>query len=486
MRRWRAAVLLGLLGWAGGRTAAVQTYEAALEALLADPAYRGAAVALIVTELFTGAVVLAHRADEPLIPASNMKVVTAAAALEYLGTDATFSTRLRLGGAIRDGVLDGDLILEGDGDPDFGSGDPTASPEGWAGKLADRGVRCVAGNLVLAERRLDQQYAHPDWSEYPAPALYVRVPAALGCGQNLVKVTVLAGAQVGDPGRLEAEPDCGPVELVNRTRTVRGKSAPIWFRRDWESSRMEVHAAIRRGGPPRSAAAAVHDPPLFLGRCFAAALRQAGIAVEGEIVRDAAVRPPDGPVVAEHRTPIAAMLRACLKTSDNRIAEILCKATGAAYLGEIGSFAAGGRAAAKLLERAGADPAGAACRDGSGLSRANRLTARQLAALLAWVSGRPYAAMFSDALPAGGEDGTTLRRRFGEAPLKDCVRAKTGYLGGVRALSGYLRVGPDRVLVFAVLVNAKAGAAAPALKPLDELVRSLWRSGRRSSRPPGR
>jgi D-alanyl-D-alanine carboxypeptidase/D-alanyl-D-alanine-endopeptidase (penicillin-binding protein 4) len=308
--------------------------------------------------------------------------------------------------------------------------------------------------------------------------------AALGNGENAVAVTVLPGARPGLRGRLRVVPDCGHVTLVNKTTTVRSKASGPGFTRAPDSNRIEVKARVRvKEKKGRSGSVSIHDPPLYLGRCFRMALKGAGVRLDGKIVRAGEA---GGGIVAEHRTTFATMLRACLEQSDNRIAEILAKSAGAKYSGEAGSFANASRAAREIMKRAGAEAEGAVYRDGCGLSRSNRLTPRQLVRLLRWAARRPWKVLFFDSLAEGGESHSTLRSRFHSAPLKDCIRAKTGYLDGVRSLSGYLRVGPDRVLVFSLLANGARASRAEVRRAMDRFIEDLWKDAVRKTRRPDR
>ena len=176
------------------------------------------------------------------------------------------------------------------------------------------------------------------------------------------------------------------------------------------------------------------------------------------------------------------LIQGCLSQSDNRITEILFKSAGASFTEKGGTFETGALAVSEILKRAGAPREGAVVRDGSGLSRQNRLTPRQVVDVLCWVTRRPFATRFTRVLPRGGEKGSTLKRRFTKGPLRDALRAKTGYLNGVRALSGYLRVESDRVWVFSLLVNGDPGKVRAAVRAMDRFIEALWRAAKKRPR----
>ncbi len=468
----------------GGSEAFPQDLSRALRRLLAARSVSGTQVGVVVQDLFSGRDLLVHNPDHPFIPASNMKILTAASALEFLDLTHAFSTRLRLRGIVKDGQLEGDLVLEGDGDPCFGRGNQKANPGIWARQVRAHGIHKITGNLVVFERVLDPQYVHPDWKSQNPASLTARGAAALGNGENVVVIRLRPGKVAGQKAMLSVDPPCGHVQVVNRTRTVgkKEKEASLWFQRPWGSNRIEVRARIRLGARSRSGAAAVHDAPRFLGRCMVLELKKAGVGLKGGIVRESGMKSPRGRILAEHDTPLDRMIRACLHQSDNRVTEILFKTAGAAFTAGRGTFESGTLAGSEVLKRAGAAADRAVVRDGSGLSRLNRLTPRQIVEVLCWVTRRPYNTRFTRVLPRGGEKGSTLKRRFTKGPLRDALRAKTGYLNGVRALSGFLRVESDKVWVFSLLVNGDPGKVRAALGAMDRFIEALWRAAKKRPR----
>ena len=440
-------------------------------------------------DLATGAVVVEHASSRALIPASNMKLLTAMAACEFMGPDTTFSTRLVASGEIIDGELRGNLVLVGNGDPRFGMPDANADVASFADAVFRAGIRRVRGDLVLVEQRVDREYYHPDWAaRYAAADRTAREVAALGHGENVVSIVVKAGARVGAPGRISVGDSGGHVTVVNKTKTVpRGRSGP-GSTRDWDSNRVTVRGSVPLG-KKITGAAAVHDPPARLARLFRNALAARGVQLTGGVQRTEHVGAPAGNVLASHATPIDTMLAQTLERSDNRVAEILFKSAGAALTKARGSFVAGGAAVRAVLDRSRAALPEAASiaqvgddvtvRDGSGLSRNNRLAALDFTRALRWAYRRPWSSMFIQHLPHGAQPRSTLRKRFRGSPVARYLRAKTGYLYHVRALSGYLRVGDQRVLVFSVLMNGLSTTSPSAKKALDRFITDLWRAERR-------
>ncbi len=465
---------------------AAQSIDGALRRFVRSPGVVADGLGVCVLDLETGAVIARHQPARPLIPASNMKLVTAMAACEFLGEQVSFSTRLIAAGTVTDGVLAGDLALVGDGDPRFG-GPGAADVDAFAARVVDAGIRRVTGDIVVVEQRIDRDYYHPDWAErYAAADRTAREVAALGHGENVVGIVVRGGASVGAPGRISLLDDAGLVRIINKTRTVpRGRSGPGSIR-EWDSNVVTVRGDVPLGGKIIGSAA-VHDPPARVARLLERALAERGVRIDGSIRRADHGAAPAGRELARNRTTLDEMLGPTLERSDNRYAEILFKAAGAAMTQAVGSFEVGGYAARAVIDRARAahDPEGTApvgdevaVRDGSGLSRHNRLAAIDIARALRWAYGRPWGARFLGHLPHGAQRGSTLRRRFRRSPVAEHLLAKTGYLYNVRALSGYLRVGDRRVLVFSVLMNDLSRTSPRARRALDAFIEGLWRAAR--------
>jgi len=195
-------LVLAFLGL-GTPGAAPQDLSGALRRFLADRSVKGTTVGIMVQDLFTGRDLLVHNPDQPLVPASNMKILTAASALEFLAETHVFTTRMRLRGVVKDGQLVGDLVLEGDGDPGFGRGNSRNNPKTWARRIKDRGIRKITGNLVVFERVLDRQYVHPDWKSQNPASLTARGAAVLGNGETW-------WPSACDPARRRGKGRCSP------------------------------------------------------------------------------------------------------------------------------------------------------------------------------------------------------------------------------------------------------------------------------------
>jgi D-alanyl-D-alanine carboxypeptidase/D-alanyl-D-alanine-endopeptidase (penicillin-binding protein 4) len=384
--------------------------------------------------------------DAPRAPASNQKILVACAALTLLGRDFQFDTRIGVGEG-------GDLVVIGDGDPNLSGrlfgGDPTKVFRAMARDVAAKGVRSVR-DLVLDASRFDAEYVHPEWPKDQLERWYCAPVAALVYNDSCWDVTVMPGTAPGAPSRISAEPSFLSPVVLNRCETVGGRGNPVVHIGRAESGDFEVRGKITLASAGVSGNVAVRDPVRFFGEAFRAALAAEGIAVEGQ-VREGKL--PLAKELLAYRSDFAKTLDVMLVHSQNLYAECVFK-----RLGD-GSFASASDAVARALRSLEVPTAGLVARDGSGLSKENRVSARTMYGVLQAMRDEP---LFVESLAAGGEG--TLRRRYRD--LGERVRAKTGTIDGVSALSGYVTGRDGTRYVFTILANGASTARARKLQDL--------------------
>jgi len=416
-------------------------------------------------------------AARPLVPASAAKLLTAASALDHLGPGHRFQTLVTARGAVRDGVLQGDLVVHGAGDPNlsgrFHDGDPMAVPAALARQVFRAGIRRVTGALVLDEGPFDQSFVHPDWSAADRGQWYGAPIGGLTFNDGCIDVEVTAGRNGSRPA-LGLPATAGPWSVRNAVQTVAGASASVGGRWVEDGHTLEINGRLA----PRARASfhlPVPDPGLFLGGAMVRALDGAGVRVEGGLrrARDRRDRAP-GRAVALHESDLPPTLQVMNTSSQNLYASLLFKLAGAQVTGEA-TWESGEEAVRTMLERRRINDGGSTrIRDGSGLSTRNRVSAGVLAqVLLAFDQDLLRGPVLYDSLPVSGSTGT-LRKRLRDKGLAGRVHAKTGTLNDVRAraLAGYVDgQGRSRGLVFAILLNGPGASHAV----VDDLVREICR-----------
>ncbi|MFI9271026.1 D-alanyl-D-alanine carboxypeptidase/D-alanyl-D-alanine-endopeptidase [Kitasatospora sp. NPDC052896] len=465
-----ASLLAGLLGMARAdrpagvtlRPATDSTLGADLDALLTDPRLAGAQAGVLVQDASTGETRYQHQADGLLLPASTLKLVTSAAATHALGADHRFGTDVLRAGELRGGVLDGDLVLRGGGDFSLQPGDL----DGLARQVADAGVREVTGALVADDTRYDAErlgtgWAWDDLSDYYAPQISALTLAPTpddDLGTALLTITPAAGA--GRPATVQISPPDTPIHLNGHLETgSSGSETTISVRRRPGGNEVDLSGTVPAGSAPQQQLVTVDDPAGYAAAVFRADLARHGVTVDRPTAERATAA--GATVVASHSSAaLGELLAPLLKESNNGIAEHLAKELGYHARG-LGSWQNGLQAVADYLHGLGIAPNAMRQRDGSGLTRYNAVTVRQMATLLRSAQSEPWFAAWYDALPVAGVPepvGGTLADRMTGTAAAGNVRAKTGSMTGVYALAGYVTDPGGHRLVFSAAFNDTLGA----------------------------
>jgi D-alanyl-D-alanine carboxypeptidase/D-alanyl-D-alanine-endopeptidase (penicillin-binding protein 4) len=434
-----------------------QPLNAKVERAIADQQLGSSTVGVYVVDLQTGDELAAVAPDALFIPASNMKLLTSAAALIVLGEEFVFRTEVYRSGD--------DLLVVGSGDPALA--DPHLLEEMnlsvedfldvWAREIAARASDVAFDEILIDDRIFDAPAPHPDWPVDQLNRWYCAEVSGLNFHTNVLSVHLAPGAG-GGPPRLETEPRAEWLTPRNLAKTTRRGRNTAWVARDLGSNEMTVYGDVRwsTAEPVR---VAVRNPSLVFGQVLAERLAPAG--AEPRPARRVAPDedPPRDALLLAVETDLAETLRRCNVDSHNLYAEALFKRLASEVTGSQGDWHAGVAVMRMVLQqllesaRHVSVATNAVVADGSGMSRENRLTPRLLARWLEAVAASDAARPFIESLPVAGSEGT-LRRRFrGEQPELE-VRAKSGYLSGVSCLSGYILddAGTPRV-AFAVMVN---------------------------------
>ena len=445
---------------------------AALDQVLTDSRLNGALESMQVRDGATGAVIYSRNADERVIPASNEKLMTAAAALEVLGTDFTFHTKVHHSGARTrgGGTVNGNLYLQGFGDPTL----TEAAYDELAATVAATGITRFTGQLVGVDSWFDRVPLGLDWSwedetyAYSAPVSALSAAATADYDTGSVAVHSRPGAQ-GQPAQLSMAPRNTYVNVVNQTTTgAAGSADTVTAVREHGTNTVRVTGSV-----PLNASSAgvdlvsVEDPSRMAVSVFRAALARRGVTVAGG---DTLGTVAAGSIELADRVsmPLSRLLTPFLKLSNNGHAEVLIKSIGrVSNPTRPGSWSTGLAAANTALAGLGVDTAVVRLGDGSGLSRRDLLTTRQIGNLLHAAQSEHWFPIWYDALPVAGDPnrlvGGTLTSRMRNTPAALNLRAKTGSMTGVNALSGYVNDTDGRRLIFAIVANNQLSSVTSML-----------------------
>ncbi|MFG1686594.1 D-alanyl-D-alanine carboxypeptidase/D-alanyl-D-alanine-endopeptidase [Nonomuraea sp. NPDC049269] len=460
MRRTSASLVAGALvaalAWASSPSspavaldpsAGVADLTQDINQILADSRLTVGRAGVVVKSAAKGDELYATDAGKVMMPASNTKLFTSAAAADTLGLDYRFPTTVLGGGRKLGSVLTGDLVLRGTGDPTMLAEDYDA----LAAKVAAAGIKVVAGKLVADDTWFDSVRLGNDWTWDDETAYYAAQISALTASPDRdydAGSVIVSVAASGSEVKVSTTPETDYLKIVNKA-TV-GTTTDVLIERQHSTNTVVITGTV---ADPYQEWVAVDDPTRYVASLFRKALAKHGVRVAGPTVTGAA--PSGAATLAEHQSmPLSELLVPFLKLSNNIHAEILTKAMGRKVSGQ-GTWAAGLKVSTDFAKANGVQVLN--MRDGSGLSRRDGFTPTSIAQLLSAVRAKPWFKTWYDALPiAGNADrftGGTLRSRMRNTAAANNVHAKTGSLTGVTALSGYVNSAEGEPLVFSIMLN---------------------------------
>lgn len=455
---------------------AAQDLQGDVRRLFAGTELAKASMSAVAFDPSDGRTLFAFNASQALIPASNMKLLTSGAALMVLKPDFVFETKLEL--------ADDRLVLVGSGDPAFGDpvvlarSDPAMTIEDLLGQLVGavqrRGVTSLR-EVVIDDRVFDREYVHPSWPIEQLNLWYCAEVGGVNVYTNVLSFFPRPSPEGAGVPLYAVEPASPWLEFANQARTVTTGRQTFWIARPARKNEFILRGDVRSAGV-EPARVAFHNPPLFTGQLLASRLSKQGIDIGVDATRGVdAVRLADaeealsGSTIAIVRTPLSDVLERCNTQSHNLYAEALIKRIGHAVTLEPGSWNSGAAIIRSLVsERLGPEHANRTrIADGSGMSRENRVSAETLAAWL--VECSKDAGVYREMLASLAKPGEgTLRTRFQGRSLSNQIYAKSGYLNGVRGLSGYVVAPNGRQVVFSILMNDIPGSVSGRSREFTE------------------
>lgn len=476
MRALLPVLLLALAPPASGDEGARLTRN--IEALLARPDLKRAAVGIEAKRLRDGVVLFSHEPDRYVAPASSHKLVVTAAILDALGPDARIRTTVEAA-AIPDGQgrLAGDLFLVGRGDPNLharvSGGRPAGVFEEMADALRAAGLRRVEGRVIGHEGLFSGDRRGSDWGWEDLVWWYGAEVSALSFNDNCADLRILPGRRVGDPVLLTRSPETAYFSVASTaTTSAPAPKSDLILARDLSSNAIRLGGTLGLGAPAEELNVALVDPARYAATVFAEALASRGISVTGGVATSSEPLPDGMRVMAAHQgPPLSEMLRIMNKPSRNLHAEMLLRLLGASVKGE-GSALAGIAAETEFLRRLSLDPEDFVIQDASGLSRLDLATAHGLAGLLAAMSRHPQARAFRESLPVAGVDGS-LRGRLRGTAAEGRLAAKTGWRRQTSSLVGYATTKQGEDMAFAILLGNHTLPAREATALLDRIALAM-------------
>ncbi len=444
-----------------------------IRAFLEQPRFKGAMWGIDVEDLRSGRTVYTHNARKLFILASNTKLFTASLALAKLGPNYRMDTSLyataRPSG---NGVLRGDLLLYGRGDPSLGRRIEGYSSADWAQRLAEalvaQGIRSIHGNLIVDDTYFQGSPITPGWEAEDLQSAFAPLPTALNVQGNVFRLLVSRRGR--HCCKVVVKPAAAGIHIFNLTREAANDGGNgLGIYRPPGTHRVYVYDHLRTGLRTREFLLSVPNPALMAGKLLREALVSKGIRLHGTV--RAVHWPQTDPLLSNPHLrrvasiaspPLRALIHHMLKQSDNLYAQLLLLQVGVktAQTGvcsdrprlPVNSNEWGLCAMRAFLRHIGIPASEANFDEGSGLSRKDVVAPAAMVSLLDWVRQQPFAKVFDEALPVAGVDGTLQWRMRGGAAM-DNLHAKTGTLAYAYTLAGYVTDAAGRTLAFSLMLN---------------------------------
>ncbi|MEE4310875.1 MAG: D-alanyl-D-alanine carboxypeptidase/D-alanyl-D-alanine-endopeptidase [candidate division KSB1 bacterium] len=433
-----------------------------LNQLFDDPEFGNAILGVSVQSLHSGEYLYLKNENTNLIPASNLKLFTTATALTRLSPEYRFQTNIYYKGSISDdGILNGDIIIRGSGDPSingrYHDNRITYVLDSWADSLFKKGIRAITGYVIGDDNYFDDEIMGEGWAWDYQSDWYAAQISALSFNDNCIDIIISPGDTIGAPVNISIEPDVDYIEIVNSAITVHGKPNQVLSAsRDRGTNRIHIRGAFPVDAKEKRLWVSVENPTLFTASAFRQSLEQRGIEISGpgldiDDFVDYNYTPSQDYILAEYISPpLSDIVTTVNKVSQNLYSELLLRTLGAKFKNR-GSAEAGIEIVKSFITSIGINPLKFNMSDGSGLSRLNLITAKQITTLLRYMKSSPVADVFFNSLPVAGVNGS-LKHRMLNSNANGKVAAKTGYLGNVVSLSGYITTENDE-LVFSMIIN---------------------------------
>ena len=430
-----------------------------IQLLLKNPSLKNVSYGISVVSIKKNTPLFSYQDNDLFSIASNMKLLTTAAAIEYLGPDFEYRTSVDAHGVITaSGELKGDIIIRGSGDPNlsgrFYDGNITAVPESWANAIRSRGIRKVTGDIIANDRVFDRIYTNPNWPGNQLSEWYCAPSCGLSFNDNCVDITLISDKKPGNVVMLIVDPNTSYFTIFNNCVSTSNKKEHAYLAyRKPGTNQIFIKGKFWINASPEKTWVNVHNPALYLATVFKEILEKKGIIVQGcaRVIDETDSFNSDSEKIVETTSTMRQTVLVTNKHSQNFYAEQILKTLGSQIKGK-GSSSAGIEVLQEFMGKLDFCTDEYQIEDGSGLSKGNKLSPRMITTLLTYMSKHSYRNVLYDSLPVSGIDGG-LRRRMITSRYKNKIHAKTGYIAKTSALSGYIDTLNGDTLVFSILMN---------------------------------
>ena len=467
----KSNILIFLFGLSATLFSQTNTFTTAdeIDLLLKDSFFQRCQIAVDAYDLSAKEIIYRHNKKMLMRPASNMKILTTAAALYFLGEDYTFKTIIAHDGEIDDSILVGDLYFIGGFDPDF----TTEDLDTMIIELKESGVSKIEGNIYSDVSKMDSLYWGNGWMWDDDPSTDFPYMTPLPINDAAIKV-IVNPSNMGDKPNVFFLPKLFSPNFVNDAVMEEGDSSKLTVTRDWlnNSDEILISGGIGLDSEPDTTEINLSNTNHYFLSLTKESLKRHGITVQG--TGDTNSAPADIEILVEHKRPYEEVIINLNKESDNLSAEMTLRAIAYEYYGKSTSAKKGVMIIDSLITIVGLDPEDYRLVDGSGVSHYNLVSVELLNEVLKYFyfkEEKLYQILYKS-FPIGGVDGT-LKSRMEEFPTFENVHAKTGTLSGVSSLAGYLTAINGHLISFAINTQNFVGSSKTARFYQDKICEIL-------------
>ena len=412
----------------------------------------------------SGSPVYEHNTGELMIPASNMKIITSAAALKYLGSDYEYTTKV--------GLCDNTLVVIGSGDPLLGDEKTDVKygrEKGWLFKdiaqLLKRNNIKVIEDIIIDSSVFDDQRVHPSWSKSELNKWYACEVSGLNFNDNCIAIST---KKTGGRVAVFLDPQTSFVKFDNKVKPISKGTSAVGTYRNKEPNKIVVYGKCRNKVGPFDVA--IERPAAFFGFLLYENLAKAGIRTKGHLIEKALNDHRNFKLLCQYTTSLNDCLARCNKNSLGLAAEALLKTIAANSNpdGKHGSWDRGRELVSEFLLELGIDKSQFYIDDASGLSRKNELSAYAITKVLLDVYHSDNWNLYKDSLAVGGVDGT-IAKYFKEQKYKGKIIGKTGYINSVKSFSGVCST-EQGDYIFSILTNNTNGKTRGVINDIAEAI----------------
>ena len=430
-----------------------------IDALFSHPYFSHAHWGVLIQSLETGEIWYEHQADKLFNPASNNKIITSATTLLSLGPDYRFTNIIYGDGSLIDSVYHGNLIIKCNGDPTLYTrflAHPKDLFVQWADSLKSLGIKSITGHLYADASSFDNEIYGYGWAWDDFDYYYSAEISPFQLNENYIDIQIIAPKDSLDPIHISTSCPSSYYTLHNEITLIDSGENNLNHKRQPNSNDILLSGELCYGTDTLEISQTLHNPAFFYTHVFRETLEEAGLKVNGTNINntDSSTHidlSKSDTLLLSYSPPLNEILAQLMKPSQNLYAETMVKTMGFELKG-FGSFDSGRAVVRERLKEMGIEPENYRYMDGSGLSRYNYISPRQLSSVLSYMHQHDYSDLWHKIQAIAGVDGTLEHRMEGTRAMAN-VHAKTGTLSSVRGLSGYVTTADGEDLVFSFLIN---------------------------------